>query len=167
MTETSTRILGILRRLDERVGAVRVEDVYETGIEDLWDAVSTSARLVGWLGEVTGDLRLGGTFQATFRSSWTGTGRVEACEAPHHLRVTLEPGTQDETEIEAWLSAEGDRTRLVVEERGLPVEVLPAHGAGWQAHVEDLAHHLDGCGDGDWRTRWSALIPAYREIAPA
>lgn len=37
--------------------------------------------------------------------------------------------------------AYGDQTRLVLEERGLPLEVLAGHGAGWQAHVEDLAIH--------------------------
>jgi uncharacterized protein YndB with AHSA1/START domain len=167
MSPTGTRILGSLRRLDETRGAVRVEDVFDTDLADLWSAVSTSERLIGWLGEVEGDLEVGGAFRAAFRSTWSGSGRVEVCEAPHHLLVSLEPGTEEETQVEAWLTAEGGRTRLVVEERGLPVGVLAAHGAGWQAHVEDLGHHLTGCGDGDWRSRWSALIPAYREIAPA
>ena len=51
----------------------------------------------------------------------------------------MEPGTDVETELEAWLTAEGDRTRLVVEERGLPAAALHFHGAGWQVHLEDLA----------------------------
>ena len=41
--------------------------------------------------------------------------------------------------IEAVLTAEGERTRLVVEERGLPLDVLYKYGAGWHAHIEDLA----------------------------
>jgi hypothetical protein len=34
------QILGSMRRLDERRGAVRVEDVYDTEIADLWSAVT-------------------------------------------------------------------------------------------------------------------------------
>ena len=51
----------------------------------------------------------------------------------------------------------------MIEERGLPVDSLPAYGAGWQAHVEDLAAHLAGREPADWRTRWAELAPAYRE----
>ncbi len=73
-----------------------------------------------------------------FTSSWTGPARIEVCETPHHLLLTTEPGTDDEGQIEAWLTEEGTKTRLVVEERGLPITHLPFHASGWQAHVEDL-----------------------------
>lgn len=43
--------------------------------------------------------------------------------------------------VEAHLTADGERTRLVVEERGLPLDVLPFHGAGWQTHPEDLGRY--------------------------
>ena len=91
------------------------------------------------------------------------------CEPPRHLLVTMTPGGEDETVIEAELVADGDRTRLVVEERGLPLEELAAYGAGWQTHVEDLAALLEGRERTDWRTRWTELSPAYREeiVRPA
>ena len=170
MTETtpSGRILGTLRRTDETRGALRMEDVYDTDIDDLWSAITEPARLARWLAQVDGsDLRVGGTVNAVFTSSWAGPVRIEVCERPSRLLVTLSADTEDETEIEAWLTPEGDRTRFVVEERGLPIGELSGHGAGWQAHVEDLANYLTGCGDGDWRSRWTALIPAYEAIAPA
>ena len=66
-----------------------------------------------------------------------------------------------ETVIEARLTAEADQTRLVIEERGLPLGELAAHGAGWQAHVEDLATHLAGQAPADWKTRWLELTPSY------
>ncbi len=34
------QILGSMRRIDERRGAVRVEDVYDTNIADLWSAIT-------------------------------------------------------------------------------------------------------------------------------
>ena len=163
-TNTSPGIIGTLRSLGDGKGAVRMEDVYATDIEDLWSALTDPARLARWIGDVQGEFRLGGRIQARFTSSWEGPAQIEICEQPHRLAVTLTPGAPDETVIEATLAAEGDKTRLVIEERGLPLGSLDAYGAGWQAHVEDLTAHLQGRPASDWRTRWSALRPAYREL---
>jgi uncharacterized protein YndB with AHSA1/START domain len=164
---TTNAVLGTTRALDDRVGAVRVEDVYATDPQDLWSALTDPVRLARWLGEVTGDLALGGGFQARFTSSWTGPGRVEACEPPQRLLVTLAPGTGEETEVEALLTPDGERTRLVIEERGLPLGVLPGHGAGWQAHIEDLSAYLAGREPSDWRARWQELVPLYSDASTA
>jgi uncharacterized protein YndB with AHSA1/START domain len=168
------KIIGSMRPLDDARGAVRVEDVYDTGIDDLWQACTDPERLARWMAKVSGDLRPGGTIDAVFTSTWSGSGRIEVCEAPRHLRLTMEPGTDEETEIEAWLTAEGARTRLIVEERGLPRERLYYHGAGWQAHLEDLARSLTTEGAGEWsdraaeptwRERWTELTPVYQQMA--
>ena len=66
-----------------------MEDRFDTDIDDLWSALTDPRRLARWLGEVEGDLRLGGEFRARFfASGWEGTGRVEACEPPRRLLVT-------------------------------------------------------------------------------
>ena len=81
------RILGSLRSADGE-GVVRMEDRFDTGIDNVWSAITDPNRLARWLGEVEGDLRLGGEFRARFYASgWEGTGRVEACEPPHRLLV--------------------------------------------------------------------------------
>jgi hypothetical protein len=36
-------------------------------------------------------------------------------------------------------------------------------GAGWQAHLEDLAAHLAGRPTADWQTRWAELTPTFRD----
>jgi uncharacterized protein YndB with AHSA1/START domain len=156
-------ITGTMRALDEKRGAIRVEDVYATDIADLWDACTTPERLARWIAQVTGELREGGAIHATFTSTWTGPGRIEVCEAPSHLLLTMEPGTDDEAQIEAWLFEEGGKTHLIVEERGLPLHDLPFHGAGWQAHLEDLGRSLVG-DPSDWRARWDELTPAYKAL---
>ena len=124
-----------------------------------------------WIAEVSGDLRVGGTVHAVFTSTWSGPTRIDVCDAPHHLVLTGQPGTDEETRIEAWLTAEGPRTRLVVEESGLPLPQLHFYGAGWQAHLEDLRTALAGGHPGDWSAetpapawheRWTALTPAYQ-----
>jgi uncharacterized protein YndB with AHSA1/START domain len=162
---TETRILGALRSIDDGRGAVRVHDLYPTDIDDLWSALTEPARLARWIAHVEGELSLGGDFTARFTSSWEGPGRVDVCEPPQRLLLTMSPGQDDETVIEAMLTAEDGGTRLVVEERGLPVGALAAHGAGWQAHLEDLAALVAGREPADWRDRWTELTPPYRELA--
>ena len=157
-----TRIVGSLRSVDGK-GAVRMEDRYHTDIDDLWSALTDPRRLARWIGDVEGDLRLGGEFHARFTSSWEGPGRVDVCDPPRRLLLTMSPGQPDETVIEARLAADGEQTVLVIEERGLPPDELAGYGAGWQAHVEDLAAHLAGRPKGDWRARWNELTPMYRE----
>ena len=78
--------------------------------------------------------------------------------------------------MEAWLTEEGSQTRLVVEERGLPVDKLYLHGAGWQAHLEDLGRSLAADAEARperwteqtpapaWRRRWHESSPAYEAM---
>ncbi|GAA3525662.1 hypothetical protein GCM10022234_23440 [Aeromicrobium panaciterrae] len=161
---TQTPLLASLHPHRADTGTVRVEDVFDTDLADLWNAITDPARLARWLVTVTGDLRLGGEFHATFTSSWDGPGRIEVCEQGQRLLVTMTPGTDDETVIEAVLTAEGDKTRLVIEERGIPLRAIAGHGAGWQAHLEDLATHLANGECGTWSLRWTELTPAYEEL---
>jgi uncharacterized protein YndB with AHSA1/START domain len=158
-----TRIIGSMRAIDEKRGAIRVEDVYDTDIDDLWSALTEPARLARWIAEVDGDLRVGGAIYATFTSTWEGPGRIDVCEAPGHLFLTMLPGTDEEGTLEAVLTPEGGKTRLVIEDRGLPLDVLYKHGAGWQAHVEDLARYLAG-EESQWKARWEELSPSYQDL---
>ena len=162
----SNRILGSLRSADG-TGIVRMEDRYDTDIGDLWSALTDPHRLARWLGEFEGDLRLGGEFRAHFfASGWEGTGRVETCEPPRHLLVlTKDPDEPYELVIEATLTADGDQTILVLEERGMPLDLLAAYGAGVQIHVEDLAAYLTGRERVDAAARWAELQPAYQGLA--
>jgi uncharacterized protein YndB with AHSA1/START domain len=151
-----TRILGSLRSADGK-GVVRMQDRFDTSIDDLWSALTDPRRLARWLGEVEGDLRLGGEFRARFFDGWEGAGRVEACEPPRRLLVATKHHRQtDEQVIEAMLAADGDQTILVWEERGMPLNLLAAYGAGIQVHVENLAAHLAGRERCDGEARWNA-----------
>jgi uncharacterized protein YndB with AHSA1/START domain len=160
------RILGSLRAADGK-GVVRMEDRFDTTIDDLWSALTDPRRLARWLGEFEGDLRLGGEFRARFFSSGSeGAGRVEACEPLRRLLVGFKDDDEPYDEfIEAMLTAEGEQTRLVVEERGMPLDQLAAYGAGIQIHVEDLAASLAGRERCDAAARWRELLPAYEALA--
>ncbi len=159
------RIVGTLRTADGK-GVVRMEDRFATDIDDLWSALTDPGRLARWLGEFEGDLRPGGEFRARFFDGWEGTGRVDMCEPPRHLLVMTKHVRQtDEHTAEATLTADGDHTILILELRGMPVNLLAEYGAGNQIHVEDLAAYLAGRGLGDGEARWNELMPAYRDLA--
>lgn len=57
---------------------VKASCAYDTGIEDLWDAITNAERLPRWLLPVSGDLRLGGRYQLEGNAS----GRITACDPP-------------------------------------------------------------------------------------
>jgi uncharacterized protein YndB with AHSA1/START domain len=160
-----TRILGSLRSADGK-GVVRMEDRFDADIRDVWSALTDPGRLARWLGEVEGDLRLGGEFRVRFADGYEGTGRVEACQPAQRLLLIMDPGQPDEGFIETTLTADGNQTILVWEERGMPLDSLAAYGAGIQIHVEDLAAHLAGRGPcDDIAARWKELQPAYEDLA--
>lgn len=170
-----TRVVGSLRSADG-VGVVRIEERYDTDIEDLWDAITDPARLARWHGQVEGDLRPGGAFRMYVASNdIESTGRVEACEPPQRLLVTNRETDESyrkgqgvppfDASIEALLTPDGDQTVLVLEVRGMPLDKIAFYGAGWQIHAEQLAAYLAGREPADVEARWEALVPPYQELA--
>jgi uncharacterized protein YndB with AHSA1/START domain len=146
-----------------------MEDRLDTGIDDLWGALTDPDRLARWFGEVEGELSPGGEFRVRIDLAGERRGQVEACEPPQRLLVTMrdpdpQPGQPEQTVIEAQLIAEGAQTRLVWEERGMPVNLLPAYGAGVQIHVEHLADYLSGRELRHAEARWNELFPAYEAL---
>ena len=162
----AARILGRLGSADGK-GIVRMEDRFDTDIDDVWSALTDPSLLARWYGMVEGDLRVGGEYRARlYASGWEGTGRVAACEPPRRLLVMAkEPDDPAEGSIEVTLASDGDQTVVVWEERGMPLEYLAAFGAGIQIHVEDLAAYLAGRERCDAKARWAELNPAYEGLA--
>ncbi len=168
-------IRGSLRSVDGK-GVVHLEGRFNTGIDDLWSAITDPGRLSEWHAQVEGELRPGGTFSRYVQADeWEGTGRVEACEAPRHLVVTTRESEEswrkgqgmppfDET-LEATLTADSNQTNLVLEIRGLPIEPIAFFGVGWQIHMEKLAAYIEGRFFGDSKVRWDDLISIYQNLA--
>ena len=159
------RILGSLRSAEGK-GSVRIEDRLNICAPDIWSALTDPRRLTNWLGEVEGDLRPGGEFRAHFfASGWEGAGRVEVCEPGQRLLLLISDDDEPEHPMEVKLTADGDRTIVVWEERGVPVDLLAAYGAGVQIHVEDLGAYFAGRERCNSRARFDELFPVYRELA--
>jgi uncharacterized protein YndB with AHSA1/START domain len=170
-----TRILGSLGSADG-AGVVRIEDRYDTEIDDLWSALTDPDRVARWYGPVEGDLRAGGEFRVYIEASdIESTGRVEACDPPRRLRVTTRETDESyrkgqgappfDAVIEATLTADGDQTNLVLEIRGMALDKIAFYGAGWQIHAENLAAHLAGRAPRDTGVRWEELVPRYQDLA--
>jgi len=164
-----TAVLGSLHSVDGE-GVVRMEGRLDATIDDLWEALTDPKQLARWFGEVEGDLFPGGEFRVRIALAGDRRGRVDSCESPHRLLVTMRdpdrlPGQPEQTVIDAQLIAEGAQTRLVWEERGMPVNLLPAYGAGIQIHVEHLADYISGRELRNSEARWNELFPAYEALS--
>ena len=140
-TSPGTRILGSLRSADG-AGVVRIEDRYDTDIDDLWSAITDPDRLARWFGEVDGELSQRGEFRVLIADAGDRTGQVEACEPPQRLVVTTRETDESyrrgqgvppfDAVWEITLTADGDGTTLVIEVKGMPLEKIAFFGAGWQ-----------------------------------
>ena len=170
-----TRLLASLGAADGK-GVVRLEERYDTNIDDLWTAITDPGRLARWYGRVEGDLCPGGQFRLhVFDAGMDTVGQVVRCDAPQRLVVTNRESDEsyqegngvppfDET-IDATLTADGDQTILVIEVRGMPLKAIHSFGTGWQVHAENLAAYIAGREPGDPEARWGVLVPRYQELA--
>jgi len=142
---------------------------FATPIDNLWSALTEPRRLARWYGSFDGDFHVGGTFTAFIPSSgWDGQGRIEECNAPVHLSVTMWEKVDEEQGLTVNLVAKDAHTNLLLEKRGIAPDLCWAYGAGWQAHLEDLSAHLAGRDRADlsvsWNHRFDELEPRYRQM---
>lgn len=149
--ETGTGRLG---SSDARTVILR--RTYAAPVDEVWDALTDPARIGRWFLPVSGDYRLGGTYQFEGNAG----GKIVACDAPNRLRVTWvfgPAGDAPPSEVEVRLAAAGeDRTALELEH----VAVVPdemwdqygpgAVGVGWEGGLLGLALHLAGGTVGDF-----------------
>jgi uncharacterized protein YndB with AHSA1/START domain len=81
-SNTGPDILGSLRSADGK-GIVHIEDRFETGIDELWSALTDPGRLARWYGQVEGNLRPGGEFRARVWASGWKASVGWTCASPH------------------------------------------------------------------------------------
>lgn len=129
---------------------VTLEVVYDTTVEDLWDAVTTAERIARWFLPISGELRLGGTYQLEGNAG----GEITSCDPPHGFDATWVFRAPDMAEpaiswIEVRLTEEGpERTRLSLTHVAEVDEVMWAQfgpgavGIGWDQGLLGLHLHL-------------------------
>jgi uncharacterized protein YndB with AHSA1/START domain len=129
---------------------ITVERTYPYEIDDVWSAITEADRISRWLTPITGDLRLGGTYQLEGNAG----GEIRVCEPPTRLLVTWifgeAAGPEDASLVEVRLAPSGDGTTLTLEHRAVvPPEMWDqfgpgAVGIGWDLSLLGLDAHLAG-----------------------
>jgi len=116
----------------------------EIGILDLWQLLVTPEHLARWFAPVSGELRLGGTFQIEDNAH----GTIEVCDPPFAFQTTWEFGGGT-THLHVTLDEiDRDCTLLSLRHVGLVPAVAwreygpGAVGIGWDLVLFGLAHHL-------------------------
>jgi len=124
---------------------------YDAAVEDVWSACTDPERLGRWLGPVTGDLRVGGTYALEGNAG----GEILRCEQPRLLAVTWVLGEGMATEVEVRLAPDGERTTFELEHSS-PAEIVDelvgsygpggtiGIGGGWDLTLLALDRHLTG-----------------------
>lgn len=158
---------GSLHEVDG-AGVVRLTTHVASSPAQVWAALTTPAPLAQWLGDLQGDLTEGGELTARYHATgWEGTLLVEVCRPVERLELGTRSQGEPDCRMVLTLAAEDEGTRLVFEDRGLPLSQLSAYGAGDQVLVEDLLSHLAGRGRCDARARWQELHAGYQQLAPS
>jgi uncharacterized protein YndB with AHSA1/START domain len=160
-----TQIGAVDREVSERdhKGKARLvvsaSRTFATSPDDLWEAITKPERLARWFGSVSGDLRLGGSFQIKDNAK----GEVTACKPPEMLAVTWKM-YGDEGWVQAHLSPSNGGTLLKVEHilsRRLFDRLYwswygaGATGVGWELWLLGLEQYVgSGAATTDDLERW-------------
>jgi len=124
------------------VVAVLLQRSYDASIEDVWDAVTNPERVKRWFMPLSGDLRVGGTFQLEGNAG----GDILECEPPRRLMLTFGGPT---SLVELRLSPTGDSETLLELEHTVPIEMAGSGagalyvGPGWDGAFMALGLFLD------------------------
>lgn len=149
MIDVKQQVNSVRRTLGHRTleaGEARVStisQVYDTGIDDLWEVVTRPERIERWFLPVTGELKEGGHYQIEGNAG----GTVTSCDKPRAYTATWEYGG-DVSWIEVRLTPEADGTRFELEHVAHVKDEWwdqfgpTATGLGWDSGLLGLANHL-------------------------
>jgi uncharacterized protein YndB with AHSA1/START domain len=149
MTDDIARLIGAVTRevktemyQGKEAKIVAASRLYDTDIDDLWDAITNAERLPRWFAKVDGDFKLGGRYQVHGNAS----GTITRCEAPRALALTWEFGG-GVSWVEVNLRPEGERTHLELRHIAHPEEHWDKYGPGavgigWELGLMGLDRHL-------------------------
>lgn len=149
MTDDIARLIGAVTREvkdDMRNGKATKVVValrhYDTGIDDLWDAITNPERLPRWFSRVSGEFALGGKYHIEGNAS----GTITRCEPPRELALTWE-FAGGVSWVEVTLQEDGERTQLQLRHIAHPEEHWDkfgpgAVGVGWELGLMGLDRHI-------------------------
>jgi uncharacterized protein YndB with AHSA1/START domain len=117
MIDVTEQISSVRRQVGSRTleagegRTVTISQVYNTDVDDLWEACTTAERIPRWFLPITGELRVGGQYQLEGNAG----GMVERCDPPKSFAATWEFAGQVSW-IEVRITAEDNgRARFELE----------------------------------------------------
>ncbi|GJF05737.1 SRPBCC family protein [Pseudonocardia sp. D17] len=149
-TDVRHEVSAVRRAIGSRTleaGEARVltiSRVYPTTPADLWDACTDIERIPRWFLPISGELKVGGSYQLEGNAN----GTVERCDAPNSFAATWEFGGEVSW-IEVAVTAEGDgHARLTidhiahVDDERWAMFGPGAVGLGWDLGLYGLGLHI-------------------------
>jgi uncharacterized protein YndB with AHSA1/START domain len=149
MTDDIARLIGAITRevknetyQGKAAKVVVASRVYDTDIDDLWDAITNAERLPRWFAPVEGEFKLGGKYQVKGNAG----GTITRCEPPRELALTWEFGG-GVSWVEVSLRPEGAGTHLQLRHIAHPEAHWDkfgpgAVGVGWELGLMGLDRHI-------------------------
>ena len=146
----AARVLGLVTRGvrhfekdGKPASTVMMTRVYDTDVDDLWDAVTSKERVPRWFLPLEGDLRVGGRYQLKGNAG----GMITACEPPRHFAATWEFGG-GVSWIDVRVAAEkGGEARVTLEHTAIIEDHWNQYGPGavgigWDLALAGLEMHV-------------------------
>ena len=156
MIDIASQLNAIHRQVEQQLPAdgsgervsVLLRRGYDAPIDDVWDAVTQPDRIKRWLMPISGELRVGGSFQLEGNAG----GEILTCEPPRLLKVTFGAPTSI---VEVRLTPDGDGDTVLELEHTVPIEIAQSGagalyvGPGWDGALLGLGLFLRGEAVGD------------------
>ena len=140
----TTRKVAFHDRDNKPASDVILSRTFDTGVDDIWDALTNSERLPRWFTNVTGDLQLNGRYHVEGNAS----GTITACEPQSHFALTWEFAGDTswvEVNLDAVSSAQSRLTLTHTSHFSPHWDTYGpgATGVGWEMAFLGLALHIE------------------------
>lgn len=151
---------------DGATRSLRFERVLPHPPAAVWTALTEPERLGEWLAAAEVEGGLGGTITLDFGEGGTEKCRISVWDPPRSLVYDWNFVGESPSRVSWDLQVvdDGAATRLTLEHTLLDAGVAPDYGAGWHAHLDQLAGHLAGEVPA-WDALFAELRPRYAKIA--
>ena len=140
-----TREVRTIERDGKPAHQVVATRIYDTDVDDCWDALTSAERIPRWFLPIEGELKLGGRYQLVGNAG----GSIVTCEPPRQLGLTWEMmGQVSWVDVRLEVVAP-ERTRLTLEHTAHVDDQFwdqfgpGAVGVGWDLGLLGLGEHLD------------------------
>jgi uncharacterized protein YndB with AHSA1/START domain len=104
-----TRTVRNFEKDGKPASTVTLTRLYDTSVDDLWDALTSKERIPRWFLPIEGELKLGGKYQLKGNAG----GTITACTPPSHFAATWEFGGRMSW-VDVKVAADSSKARMTL-----------------------------------------------------